>query len=431
MRVLVVGAYGLIGSHVAARLHAAGHEVVGAGRDIDAAARRMPHLRWISADLAKLRQPEDWHRHLAGIDAVVNCAGALQPSPRDDIAAVHVDGPLALYRACADLSIRRVVHVSAASVEAGRPTAFNTTKHRMEELLKPLDLDWVILRPGLVLAPAAYGGTALLRGLAGFPWFTPAVHPESVTQVISVHDVTEAISHALAPPSPARISVDLVHEAPTRLAEIVTALRGWLGFPPAKVIAIPPCLAGLAAKAGDALAFLGWRPPIRSTTLAQLSMGVTGDGTACERAFGFRPASLSQMLAQWPSSVQERWFARLYFVKPLALVVLALFWLLSGLIGLATVPAAAAVLERAGWPVSLATGAVVAGSLVDIALGALAAFRRFAPSALTGMVVVSVLYLLGGTLARPDLWADPLGPLLKVVPGMVLALAALAVMDER
>ncbi|QJP13313.1 SDR family oxidoreductase [Starkeya sp. ORNL1] len=431
MRILVLGAYGLIGSHVAAHLHAAGYEVVGAGRDIDAAVRRMPHLRWVAADLAKLRQPEDWHRHLAGIHAVVNCAGALQASPRDDIAAVHVDGPLALYRACAGLGIRRVVHVSAASVAAGRPTAFNTTKQRMEELLKPLDLDWVILRPGLVLAPAAYGGTALLRGLAGFPWFIPTVHPERIAQVISVHDVTEAILRALSPPSPARISVDLLHEAPTRLAEIVTALRGWLGFPPAKVIAIPTRLAGLAAKAGDALAVLGWRPPIRSTTLAQLGMGVTGDGAACERAFGFRPASLSQMLAQSPSSVQERWFARLYFIKPLALLALVLFWLLSGLIGLATVPAAAAVLERAGWPAILAIGAVVAGSLVDIALGALAAFRRTAPTALKGMIAVSVLYLLGGTLARPDLWADPLGPLLKVVPGMVLALAALAVMDER
>jgi uncharacterized protein YbjT (DUF2867 family) len=431
MRILVLGAYGLIGSHVAARLHAAGHEVVGAGRDIDAAARRMPHLRWISADLAKLRQPEDWHQHLAGIDAVVNCAGALQASPRDDIAAVHIDGPLALYRACAASGIRRVVHISAASVEAGRPTAFNATKQRMEELLKPLDLDWVILRPGLVLAPAAYGGTALLRGLAGFPWLIPAVHPDSVAQVISVHDVAEAVLRSLAPAGPARISVDLVHEAPTRLAEIVTALRGWLGFPPARMVAVPTGLAALAAKAGDALAVFGWRPPIRSTTLVQLGMGVTGDGVACERAFGFRPASLGQMLAQWPSSVQERWFARLYFIKPLALATLVLFWLLSGLIGLTTVPAAAAVLERAGWPTMIAAGAVVAGSLVDIALGALAAFRRTTPAALKGMVVVSTLYVLSGTLARPDLWADPLGPLLKVVPGMVLALAVLAVMDER
>ena len=40
-------------------------------------------------------------------------------------------------------------------------------------------------------------------------------------------------------------------------------------------------------------------------------------------------------------------------------------------------------------------------------------------------------YLLGATLWRPDLWIDPLGPLIKVVPAMMLALVMLAIIDER
>ena len=57
--------------------------------------------------------------------------------------------------------------------------------------------------------------------------------------------------------------------------------------------------------------------------------------------------------------------------------------------------------------------------------------RRSAQVALLGMVAVSAAYLLGGTLLRPDLWADPLGPFVKILPGAVLALAALAILDER
>ncbi|MGO4727192.1 MULTISPECIES: SDR family oxidoreductase [unclassified Inquilinus] len=431
MRVLVIGGYGLIGGYVLSRLHRQGHAVVGAGREIRMAARRFPYARWVAADLAAMRRPQDWAPHLAGIDAVVNCAGALQDSPRDDLRAVHVDGALALYRACAAAGIRRVVHVSAAAVGAGRETAFNATKQAAEAALAGLDLDWVVLRPGLVLAPAAYGGTALLRGLAGFPGIIPAVHADSVVQLVSAEDVAEAVGRAIDPAAPARIALDLMHPDPVRLAELLVALRGWLGLPPAPVLRLPAGLARIPAAASDAIARLGWRSPMRSTALAQLRMGIAGDGETWQRVLGLRPRSLAEMLAGWPSGVQERWFARLYFLKPLAFAALILFWLASGLIGLARLDQAAAVLRDAGVPAGLAVATVGVGSAVDLALAVLACFRRSAGPALLGMVAVSAAYLLGGTLLRPDLWADPLGPLVKVIPGAVLALAALAMLDER
>ena len=43
VRVLVTGAYGLIGSAVLARLHRDGHELIGAGRSIASARRRFPY----------------------------------------------------------------------------------------------------------------------------------------------------------------------------------------------------------------------------------------------------------------------------------------------------------------------------------------------------------------------------------------------------
>ncbi|MPZ39368.1 MAG: NAD-dependent epimerase/dehydratase family protein [Rhizobiales bacterium] len=52
MRVLLTGAYGLIGSAILARLHRDGHGLVAAGRRIDEARRRFPYARWIEADFA-------------------------------------------------------------------------------------------------------------------------------------------------------------------------------------------------------------------------------------------------------------------------------------------------------------------------------------------------------------------------------------------
>jgi uncharacterized protein YbjT (DUF2867 family) len=431
MRILVLGAYGLIGSYVATRLAAEDHAVIGLGRDIAAARRRFPAIDWRIADLGRA-SVEDWASMLEGVDAVVNCAGALQDSPRDDLRAVHVDGVARLVEACGRAGVRRFVHVSAAGVGAGRATTFNATKLETETMLKASDLDWVILRPGLVFAPSAYGGTALLRGLAGFPLVSPIAYPDSRVQTTLVEDVAEAVLRAIPPGAPSRISVDLVDDQPLSLRELVGQLRAWLGFAPVLALPLPNAVARLAAVASDGLAWLGWRSPMRTASLEQLRMGVRGEAGDAKRLLGFTPRALSQGLAQRPSGVQERWFARTYFLKPTILLTLFGFWLVSGVIGLTpSFGAAVSVLTAGGVATGLAKAAVLGGSLVDIALALLLAFRRTTGLALVGMLLVTAGYLVGGALVRPDLWLDPLGPFLKSVPAAVLALAALALLDER
>ena len=175
MRVLVTGAYGLIGAACLARLHRDGHVLVGAGRSVGEARRRLPFARWVEADFARLMTPAAWRPLLTGIDAVVNCVGVLQDGARDDTSRVHVEATAALFDACRQAGIRRVVHISAIGAERDGPTGFSRTKAAAEAHLAALDLDWVILRPGLVLAPEVHGGTAMLRALAAFPLVTPLV----------------------------------------------------------------------------------------------------------------------------------------------------------------------------------------------------------------------------------------------------------------
>ena len=52
MRVLVIGANGLIGGYVTARLIAEGHDVVGAARNLDLARRREPRATWVGAGMS-------------------------------------------------------------------------------------------------------------------------------------------------------------------------------------------------------------------------------------------------------------------------------------------------------------------------------------------------------------------------------------------
>lgn len=430
MRIAVIGAYGLIGSYVSARLVAEGHDVIGVGRDLTQARRRFANLHWKKADLATASFA-DLTELVDGVAAVVNCAGALQDSPRDDLNAVHVEGVRRLAQAC-KMQRARLIHISAAGVEAGKPTAFNATKQEAEALLAAMpELDWVILRPGLVIGSAAYGGTALLRGLAGFPGFSPVVHGQSRVQVVATDDVAAAVARCLTPDAPLRERLDLVHAEAVPLEDLVSRLRGWLGFPAAPVIDLPPILARITALGADALALLGWRSPMRTAALTQLRMGVRGKADDAAR-LGLQLKSLDALLAATPSGVQERWFARAYFAKPLILLVLFAFWLVSGAIGLsAGFEPAVATLTTAGVARELAVAAVVSGSVADIAIALLLAHRRTAALALKGMLLVTAGYLLGGALVRPDLWLDPLGPLVKSIPAAMLAVAALTTLEER
>lgn len=428
MRVLVVGAYGLIGGHIVARLLADGFEVTGVGRDVTVARRRVPSVTWQALDMACTRV-EAWLPALDGVAAVVNCAGALQDNPGDDLAGVHTRGLARLAEACEAAGVRRFIQISASTIDRGKD-AFSTTKQAGDATLAQTGLDWLILRPGLVLAPSVHGGSALLRGLAGFPGVIPAVHAGATVRLVSVEDVAEAVVRGLAVGAPSGLTLDLVSAEAMTLGQLLTRLRAWLGLAPAPMLNLPAPIAGFIARIADALAWLGWRSPMRSTALGQLAGGV--DGRPADAAFlGLDLRPFDRILNARPSSAQDRLHARLYFLKPVILAGLSLFWLVSGLVGLAAQAQATAVLTVAGLSSELARGFVLGGVGVDLALAALVLVRRTSKWALAGMIAVTLAYLAGATLWRPDLWLDPMGPLVKSLPAALLALCALALPEER
>ena len=428
MRIVLVGATGLIGSAAAARLKQDGHEVVGVART--PASGRVPVDRWVRLDLREATSPADWTPHLRGADAVVNCAGTLQDNIRDSTAGVHRDAPAALWRACEQAGVRRVVQISAIGVDRGACSAFSETKRQGDALLEKSSLDWVILRPSLVLGPAAYGGSALLRGLAALP-VLPITPDTGPLDVVQLDDVVETIARLVRPKAPARIALELVGPERLRLEEVVAAYRRWLGWEPARLIAVPGWLMAAAYRAGDAIAWLGWRPPIRSTARREIVRGAIGEARAWREASGVAAQGLSAALAARPASVQERWFAKLYLLKPLAIGTFALFWLITGLISLGPgYDLARAYMLRAGAG-PLSAPSVIAGALADIAVAAVMVYRPTTRLALQATILLSASYLVAGTILVPGLWFDPLGPMMKIWPILALNFLCLAILDER
>ena len=430
-RILVLGAYGLIGSGIVRHLRASGYTVSGLGRNKATAQRVLPELDWIVRDMAEMRSPNDWSALLRGCDTVVNCAGALQDGPRDQLQTIHADAVAALAKACANNSVR-LVQISAAGVSPNASTAFFRTKAAGDAAIRAAGGHFTILRPGLVIAPTAYGGTALLRMLAAFPLVQPIAYADTPVRTVSLSDLSEAVAMAVRGELGSGETIDLVEERPHRLGTIVAGLRHWLGFPKARMqIAVPPMTTKLISRGADALGFLGWRSPLRTTAMDVMQDGVDGDPARWRALTGQPLSSFAETLAAMPGRSEDRIAALISLAMPLAVIALFFLWAASGLVGFWRVEAASGVLTAGGWPAGLAKASVVSWSVVDLALAALILVRRHAARACLAMAAVGLFYLVAATLFTPWLWTDPLGPLVKIVPTIALALVTYVMLQER
>lgn len=428
-KAIILGGYGLIGAACMRALRDAGFDTIGIGRSASASLASDASAEWIIRDIPFINADE-WRDILTGVDIVVNASGALQDGGRDDLTGIHVTAIENLTQAAAGLPLR-IIQISAVGVRTDASTEFLRSKAKGDAVLSDSPTDWVILRPGLVMAPEAYGGTALLRAIAAMPFILPKALPNSELQTLHITDLTTAVLMAAKGEIATGTIADLVETEAHSLPEITVALRQWLGYPSAKLRPkIPNAALNLTARIADMLGYLGWRSPLRSTSLQVLKDGVSGDPANWIAAGGAPCRPLSDTLRQIHATRQDRIFARAYFALPLAIATLALFWCLSGIITLFVPNTAISVVTDRGIPGWFAAIAVFGGAFADIVLGLAIMWRRWTKPAALGMIILSIAYLCCSLVTAPDLWADPLGPMVKVLPGITLAAFVWLLMEE-
>jgi uncharacterized protein YbjT (DUF2867 family) len=433
-KVLVLGASGLIGRFLTEGLRQRGFGVVAVARKFAASQGsnaldlEMPPLAMDSAALARLIGEH-------AIDVVINCLGVLQDGPGSDTRAVHRDFVERLLQAI-KMSGRaiRLIQLSIPGAAADDHTAFSVTKREAEGMIAASGISYAILRPGFVIAPAAFGGSAMVRALAALPVRLSPADAAKPFQPVMIEDLAATVawlaSRDIADDS--AVIWEVMVSEPMTLGGVIDLFRASLGTRGHPRVALPSFLLDLGVKLADLAGFLGWKSPMRSTAITELRRGVTGDPSAWIAATKIVPADPSQAIGVRAASIQDKWFARLYLAKAVIIASLVAFWTASGFIALfISYDAAAGILRSHDFPQALVAPVTILTSLMDMGIGVLIAFRRTCAFGLVLGIAASLGYMFGAAILTPDLWIEPLGALVKSGPAIVLMLVALLILDNR
>jgi uncharacterized protein YbjT (DUF2867 family) len=419
MLILLTGATGFIGRHLAAALRSAGHDVVEARR------RATDPANHIEADFARDVHAAAWRDKLAGVNCVINAVGILREHGEQTFERIHTRAPCALFDACAQAGVRRVIQISALGADEGASGYFRS-KHAADVYLARLPLDWTIVQPSVVYGP---GGTSarLFTMLASLPLIPLPGHGRQALQPIHIDDLIAALVNVLSDEQTHQQRVPLVGAHPLPLREFLARLRAAMGM--ARTIYLPVPLAIMHAAAS--VAQLSRRSLLDRETLAMLEAGNIAEPTSTERLLGRAPREVDAFVERrYRRAIAQE--ARLLWLLPLLRFSIAAVWIWTGIVSLGLYPVheSYALLERVGVASSLAPLLLYGAAALDFLFGiaTLALPRR----RLLWLAQIALIfgYTAIITLELPEFWLHPYGPILKNLP-MLVGIYGLYVLEEK
>jgi uncharacterized protein YbjT (DUF2867 family) len=418
-RALVLGATGFLGSHIVAALARAGWRVTCGSRAGNGAACDA-HVR---VDFQSDVTEAAWAPRLAGVDVVVNAVGIAAERRGASFHAIHDAAPRALFRACAARGVR-VVQVSALGADTQAQSRFHLSKRSADEELLALHDDAWVVQPSLVFGP---GGTsaALFTMLASLPVVPLPGSGRQQVQPLHVDDVAAAIvALASRPPVDEERRIALVGPRAVELQDLLAALRARMGLPRARFVRVPLALARFGMRIGAVL-----RPGWLSTELLDmLERGNTADPGATVRVLGYLPRPVAERI----DGNRERIVASSLWLVPLLRGAIAVVWLAAAAVSLGLYPLedSVAMVERTGLHGALALAAVYAGAVVDACFGIATLLARRTRYLWIAQIVVIVAYTIILTIAIPETWLHPFGPVVKNLP-LLVAIVLVSRMSRR
>lgn len=423
MRILITGATGLIGSALVAALHQREHQVVACVHRHH--GQRLPvGTETVAVDYTRDLSVETWQPRLAGVDVVINAVGILRESSHAKFSELHHLAPRALFQACEQGAVRRVVQISALGAEANAVSRYHRSKRAADDVLRASKLDWTIVQPSVVFGPHG-ASTQLFLRLASLPVIPLVGRGEQTLQPIHIGDLAMLVVNLIERGLAIKQTIVAVGPEAVTMRSMLSRYRQSMGMGKALMIPVPLALIRLVARVGDIL-----RSGALSTeTLGMLLSGNTGSVQVTTEILGSPPQAIKDFI---PPELAEplRRRAVWAWVRPALLVTLAMVWITAGLVSwIYAHDYGVSMLMMLGISPGLAHSAFAAACGLNVALG-MATLLMPGRTLWWTQLATMGLYTIALSWVAPQLWADPFGALIKNLPLAVLLLALLAMPDE-
>jgi NADH dehydrogenase len=172
-RVAITGGTGFVGGHLAEALSRNGHEVVVLARGVDdrPLAKAILNLPGVTVVHVGVNDVDGLVRAFEACDAVAHCAGINREIGVQTYEAVHVQGTANVVGAAEQAGVRRLAMVSFLRARPDCGSAYHESKWAAEEIVRASDLDWTVLKPGMMYGRGDHMLDHLSHALHTFPVF--------------------------------------------------------------------------------------------------------------------------------------------------------------------------------------------------------------------------------------------------------------------